>query len=720
MPSPVASATGSRLADRRGARTRLFIRRCGGSSRSASCDRAGEREDRAPRAAACAPFYDHPRRRRRARRRRKRFENLGRLRPGRAMRDPLRGLHHDRLAPGARRLATRVPRRVGGRARHRSVVRPRDRRRPRRVVPLPPTVEPRHAHAGHPLRRPAARQAPLLHRHRGPDAHARHRRDDRRVQRDQRRAHQAPAVSRSRAPRDGVENDRINSLRYLVAPANYEDGGGQPRWNSSPPTSRAAAASAGAEAFHANVIARRRTLRHAAGHADVAAFGEPTACCRATACWCSATRRGRRASAPTAVVGRTFSSARRRTDHRRHAARVCVSGGHDAWRPAAPPAFLQQRAQHFLSVVGRIRPAVSRRRAAISRSSPPPRSAHPDERSARHDACPLTSDRGRRAAAYPPVRGGRPPAHRRGQRREPHVVEPRRAGARWRCARRWAPSCASCQLVVEGLLLSTWGGGRRRWRRRDARPRGSRQTHPRMQEVGMCGCSRSPTCCHRRIFALAPARGRRADVQHDLREAGRGTIGRARHLRRARSSSSLQPSSSSLARAGAQELLARRERVARSRDDGVPDRRRRAARRYDNAISQFYGPARARRRCLASGAGSSSTTCRSAGCMDLVADDRERAAPVGEPPEVGYRTASLDISPRCRSHFAWPRSGDSDTKDARRGRQSRRGALFPRSRARRTSPPRAEPEAPLAHDRRQCPPCGPETGRPRRSPSART
>ena len=214
-------------------------------------------------------------------------------------------------------------------------------------------------------------QEPGLHRRRGPDAGARHRRHERDLQRRQRRAAAAAAVSR--AGRAGAgERDRA-AIRPLLGRA-----GDVPRLARSRTPCSSASRRTPAAARRSRGRERRRAGRERVGvlgHLRAAAASRPalgrgvqrpkrtrrartTSSCSATACGSGASAATRTSSgasitlsgAPVTIVGVMppdfYFPARRRS-----------SGGRS--RSIRPNA---SRGGHFLGVIARLKPGVSQRR----------------------------------------------------------------------------------------------------------------------------------------------------------------------------------------------------------------------------------------------------------------------------------------------------------------------------------------------------------------------
>ena len=190
------------------------------------------------------------------------------------------------------------------------------------------------------------------------------------------------------------------------------------------------------------------------------------------------------------------------------------------------------------------------------------------------------------------------------------------------------------------------------------------------------------------LFGLAPAlAASRTDVQHDLREVARGTVRRSRGCAAPwSSSSSRRPSSSSIG-AGLvlEELLARGAGASRLRRVACVDRHDRTPLHVyedDATIRQFYegAPQPPVRASQASGRCDREQPAGVRQRMDVVADDRAHAPPAGEPPEVGYRTASAGYFAAMQipvlEGAAWP---------TRHGRESLKVVVVNRALADRSS-----------------------------------
>jgi predicted permease len=235
------------------------------------------------------------------------------------------------------------------------------------------------------------------------------------------------------------------------------------------------------------------------------------------------------------------------------------------------------------------------------------------------------------------------------------------------------------QLVVEGVLLSICGGaaglvlaalGTRSLARIAA------DIIPRMQEVGMdarvLAFAAAVSILTGVSFALAPALAAcRADVQHDLRDAGRGTIGRTRRVRGVLVFVEL--AAAVILVIGAGLVLKSFWRVVNVSPGfataGVLAADVELSRRYDKdaIVSQFYATLIERVRALpgVTGAGvvNNLPVGGSAWTSWLTIENAPR--PVGEPPEVGYRTASPGYFASMQIPVLDGRGlADSDTKES--------------------------------------------------------
>jgi len=352
------------------------------------------------------------------------------------------------------------------------------------------------------------------------------------------------------------ENDRVNlKPRYPVAPANYED------WRTGNRTFEQLAAyveggaplSTGADTFHANVLIATTNLFDALavppllGRTFVDADGVPPR--HRVLVLSYATWQARFAGDP-GVIGRTVQLGEvpyqivgvmpRAFDF--------PAPGIDGWRPfARTPAFGQQRAQHFLLVVGRLRASATREDAHrdLETIAAAAQRAHPDTNDQRATTQASLAEAIAGEARRPMlllfaavglllligvVNVANLMLVESASRRREMAVRAALGADRLRIFR---------QLVVEGLLLSVCGGaagiglavlGTR------ALARIASDFIPRLHEVGLdarvLAFAAVVSLLTGVSFALAPAlAASRADVQHDLRDAGRGAIGRSRRLR---------------------------------------------------------------------------------------------------------------------------------------------------------------------------------------------
>ena len=467
------------------------------------------------------------------------------------------------------------------------------------------------------------------------------------------------------------ENDRLNLRpRYPVAPANYED------WRAGNHTFEHLAAyiegggrlSAGGDPYRATVIVASTNffdalqVRPMLGRTFTEADSVPPrhrVLVLSYAAW--QTHFG---SDPNAV-GRTVQL----SDTPYQVIGVMPRGfafpvrDADGWRPMArTPALLQQRAQHFMSVFGRLRASVTidDARRDLETIAVTAQRAHPDTNDqrgttlARLDEA-IAGDMRRpmlllfAAVALLLLIGVVNVANlmlvESAARRREIALRSALGAGRLRIAR---------QLVVEGVLLSVSGGlaglalaaAGTRWLARIAA-----DYVPRLHDVGIdarvlafaAALSIATGVC----FALAPALAAcRADVQHDLRDAGRGSVGRSRYLRGVLAFVELAAAVVLVIGAGL--VLKSFWRVVNvspgfatsgvlTADVDLPVR-------YDKdaIVNQFYADVLSRIRAIpgvtAAGVVNNLPVGGSAWTAWLTIENAPR--PAGEPPEVGYRTAS--------------------------------------------------------------------------------
>jgi putative ABC transport system permease protein len=492
------------------------------------------------------------------------------------------------------------------------------------------------------------------------------------------------------------ENDRLNlKPRYPVAPANYVD------WRTGSRTFAHLAAwsgggaplGAGADTFHAKVVVATTNFFDTLqvppllGRTFAAAEGVPPrhrVLVLSYATWQNhfggdpgvVGRTVQFAEVPYQVIGvmpRGFAFPERDTD---------------GWRPMAEtPAFAQQRAQHFLKVVGRMHPSATlddarRDLEAIAAAA---QRAHPDTNDQRGTTQASLADAIAGGAREPMlllfaavglllligvVNVANLMLVESASRRREMALRSALGADRLRIVR---------QLLVEGVLLSLCGGaaglalavtGTR------ALARIAADYVPRIQDVSLdlrvLGFAAALSILAGLCFALAPALAAcRADVQHDLREAGRGTVGRGRYLRGVLVFVEL--AAAVILVIGAGLVLKSFWRVTSVSPGfataGVLTADVELSRRYDKdaLINQFYTDLLPRVLALPGVAGAGVVNNLpvggSAWTAWLTIENAPR--PAGEPPEVGYRSASSGYFAAMQIPVLDGRGiADSDTADA--------------------------------------------------------
>ena len=468
------------------------------------------------------------------------------------------------------------------------------------------------------------------------------------------------------------ENDRLNlKPRYPVAPANYQD------WRAGNHTFEQLAAyvdggaplaAPGAEPFHANVVVATTNFFETMQVAPLLGrtFGEAEGVpprhrvlVLSFAAWQS------RFGADPGVVGRTvqFGEMPYQVTGVMPRTFTFPIRDTDAWRPMAwTPAMTTQRAQHFLAVVGRLRPTATIDEARRDLET---------IAAAAQRAYPATNDQ--RGTTQLPLAEAIVGDARRpmlllfaavglllliGIVNVANLMLVESAARRREMALRAALGADRFrlfrQLVVEGLLLSVCGGaaglliaaaGTRSLARIAA------DYVPRMQDVrmdaGVLAFAAAVSLLTGLCFALAPALAAcRTDVQHDLREAGRGTVGRSRRLRGALVFVEL--AAAVVLVIGAALVLKSFWRVASVAPGfattGVLTADVELSRRYDKdaIVNQFYVDLLERVRALpgVTGAGIVNNLPVGGGAWTAWLTIENAPKPAGEPPEVGYRAAS--------------------------------------------------------------------------------
>jgi putative ABC transport system permease protein len=494
------------------------------------------------------------------------------------------------------------------------------------------------------------------------------------------------------------ENDRLNMKpRYPVAPANYED------WRTGNHTFEQLAAysdgggrlAAGAEPFHASITVVTTNFFDAMqvapllGRTFTDADATPP---RHRILVISYTAWQTHFGGDSAVVGRAVQLGE--TPYQ--IVGVMPRGfafparDVDGWRPIArTPALLQQRAVHFLAVVGRLRPTATIDEAArdLDTIAVAAQRAHPDTNDQRGTTQASLADAIAGDARRPMlllfaavglllligvVNVANLMLVESASRRREMALRSALGADRLRIVR---------QLVVEGVLLSLCGGaagvalaaiGTRSLARIAA------DYVPRMQDVAMDGrvlaFAAALSIVTGVLFALAPALAAcRADVQHDLRDAGRGTIGRARRLRGVLVFVEL--AAAVILVIGAGLVLKSFWRVVRVSPGfataSVLTAEVELPSRYDKdpVVNQFYGDVLDRVRAMPGVAGAGIVNNLpvggSAWTSWLTIENAPR--PAGEPPEVGYRTASPGYFAAMQIPVLEGRGlADSDTAEAQR------------------------------------------------------
>ena len=473
------------------------------------------------------------------------------------------------------------------------------------------------------------------------------------------------------------ENDRLNLRpRYPVAPANYAD------WRAGNHTFEELAAyvqgggplaAPGGEPFHANIIVATanffETMQVTPLLGRTFAEGESVpprhrVMVLSYAAWQS------RFGGDPGVVGRTvqFGETPYQIVGVMPRGFAFPARETDGWRPMAwTPALTEQRAQHFLSVFGRLQPAATIDDARRDLET---------IAAAAQRAYPATNDQ--RGTTQVPLAEAIVGEARRpmlllfaavglllliGIVNVANLMLVESASRRREMALRAALGADRLrifrQLVVEGLLLSACGGAAGLF----IAAAGTRALAalaadyvPRMQEVGVDASVLAFAVAVSLVtgfgFALAPALAAcRIDVQHDLREAGRGLVGRSRRLRGALVFVEL--AAAVVLVIGAALVLKSFWRVASVSPGfataGVLTADVELPRRYDKdaIVNQFYVDLLERVRALpgVAGAGVVNNLPVGGGAWTAWLTIENAPKPDGEPPEVGYRAASPGYFP---------------------------------------------------------------------------
>jgi len=494
------------------------------------------------------------------------------------------------------------------------------------------------------------------------------------------------------------ENDRLNlKPRYPVAPANFVD------WREGTHTLASMSAfgggggsiAAGGDPFHASITFASPNLfdtlqvRPFLGRTFEAGDAVPP---RHRILVLSYTAWQTHFGSDPAVVGRTVSL----DDTPYQIVGVMPRGfafperDVDAWRPIPDrPAFYQQRAQHFLSVIGRLEPGatIDEARLDLDTVSGRMQRAHPDTNDQRGATVATLADAVEGDVRQPMVLlfGAVLLLLLIGVFNVANLMLVESAGRRREMALRTALGADRFrlfrQLIVEGLLLAIGGGaigvaiaaaGTRTLARVAA------AYVPRVQDVSLdarvLGFAALVSILAGVGFALAPAlAASRSDVQQDLRDGGRGSIGGARRLRGAFVFAELAAAVVLVIGAGL--VLKSFSHVVRvqpgfatagvlTADVNLPSRYQ-----DDPVIIQFYADVLSRVRAqpgvAAAGVVNNLPVGGQAWTSWLTIENRAR--PAGEPPEVGYRTASPGYFEAMQIPVIQGRGiADADTADALR------------------------------------------------------
>jgi putative ABC transport system permease protein len=362
--------------------------------------------------------------------------------------------------------------------------------------------------------------------------------------------------------------------------------------------------------------------------------------------------------------------------------------GADAWRPLAEtPQTLQTRAQHFLDVIGRLKPGVSLAEA---------RRDLEEVASRAQKQYPGTNDqRGTTIAPLQEAIAGdlRTPLLLLGGAvvilliigavNVANLMLVEAAARRREIALRAAVGADRFrifrQLIVEGLILALGGGAlgvALAWGAVVVVARAAVDYVPRAYQIAIDGrvlaFALAVSAATGLVFALAPALlASRADVQHELREGARGAVGGSRRLRN--TFVVVEFAAAVVLVIGAGLLLRSFWNIMRVQPGYASDHVLVASielpRRYDTgpAITHFYSDLLMRLdgRPLISAAGLVNNLPVSGNAWTSWLTIENRPRPAGEPPEVGYRAASPGYFSALRIPILEGRSlADTDTPES--------------------------------------------------------
>ena len=494
------------------------------------------------------------------------------------------------------------------------------------------------------------------------------------------------------------ENDRLNlKPRYPVAPANYDD------WRRGSHSFDGLAAfvegggrlSAGGDPFHANITAATTNLfdvlgaRPLLGRTFTADEAVPP---RHRVLVLSYTAWQERFGADPAVIGRTvqFGETPYRVIGVMPRGFAFPGPDVDGWRVAAEtPDLLQVRAQHFLSVIGRLKPGATleRARADLEAIAASAQKAYPQTNDQRGTTTTTLAEAIEGDVRRPMyllaaavglllligvVNVANLMLVESSARRREMAVRAALGADRLRIFR---------QLLVEGLILAAAGGSLGLW----LAAAGTRWlSHvaadyvPRITEAHIDGrvlaFAALVSMGAGLLFAVAPALSSSApDVQHDLRDGGRGTVGRSRRLRGALvfvefAAAVVLVIGAGLVLKSFWRLVSVRPGFAVSSvltlDIGLPSRYK-----DDAPINQFYRDLLARVDAIPGVRAAGVVNNLPVSGQGWTAWLRIENASIesGEPPEVGYRTASPGYFAAMQIPILEGRGlADADTADSQR------------------------------------------------------